>query len=281
MRKSLKSKDSEVENKSQNDIEGILIKKNVSRQIRKAILPWIIFGLLFCLGIVFLIYSGVRKEFRHNNWVATQAVVVNQEVKEIIDKENKGEYNRYYHAVFQYFYEGAEYILADKTGGSSPVYSVGDTVTIYVNPSNPEEFESQATTQFFYIFGSIMLVISFCALCFTTSPVLDAAFPKSDLPQYIGRYLPTAIFVWTVTVISLLMIKPHSVLNMGALIVFIIAFALSLFLTVIMIISIFKDVSRRKRIAKQIAKIDRILQGCDEFKKQHPDYFSDKPNKKL
>lgn len=221
-------------------------KNKLRKELRGAIVPWIIFGILFLVGIGVLIYSGVRKETRHNNWVATEAVIVNQEVKEKYDTEDK-KTKHYYHAVFQYVFDGVEYNVADNTGGSSPIYEVGDTATIYVNPNNPKEFESSSSTQFFYIFGTIVLVISFCALCFTSEPVLSTAFPKADWPEYVGHFLPTAVFLWTVTVVSAIMIKPHSVLSINALIIFIIALIISTFLTIVMIKEIVENAMMNRR----------------------------------
>ena len=257
---------------SQEAIDKRSRKNKLCKAIRNAIVAWIIFGLLFCGGIVFLIYSGVRKEFRHNNWVKTEAVVVSQEVQEKYDEENN-KTETFYHAVFKYEFDGIEYSVADKTGGSSPIYKLGDTVTIYVNPSNPEEFESQATTQFFFIFGSLMLVISFCALCFTTAPVLDVAYPKADWTDYVGRYLPFAIFVWSVTIVSAIMMKVHSAWNINALIVFIVALILSVFISIVMIKSIVENTNRRKRIAQKVVEIDERLKKLEEFKERNPELF--------
>ena len=253
-------------------------KDKLRKAIRGAIAAWIIFGLLFCGGIAFLIYSGVRKEFRHNNWVKTEAVVVNQQVQEKYDKDNNRT-DRFYHAVFKYEFNGVEYNVADKTGGTAPIYKVGDKATIYVNPKNPKEFESQSTTQFFFIFGSLMIVISFCALCFTSHSVLDAAFPKADWPDYVGHYLPFAIFTWAVTIVSAIMMKPHSALNINALIVFIVALILSVFISIVMIKSIVDNTMRRKRIAKKVAEIDKTLQQLEEFKKEHAELFKEHPKK--
>ncbi|MDE6471596.1 MAG: DUF3592 domain-containing protein [Clostridia bacterium] len=277
----LKSQEVAVDENSQEEIEERNRNDKLRQAIRKTIVAWIIFGLLFCSGIAFLIYSGVRKEFRHNNWVKTEAVVVNQEVQEKYDKENN-KTERFYHAVFKYEFDGKEYIVADKTGGNSPIYRVGETTTIYVNPKNPKELESQTTTQFFFIFGSLMLVISFCALCFTTAPVLDAAFPKADWTDYVGRYLPFAIFAWAVTIVSAIMMKAHSAWNINALIVFIVALIFSVFISIVMIKSIVENTMRRKRIAKKVAEIDETLKEMEEFKEQYPELFKEqsKDNKR-
>ena len=265
---------------SQETIDERSRKEKFRKAIRNAIAAWIIFGLLFCGGIVFLIYSGVRKEFRYNNWVKTEAVVVSQEVQEEYDEENN-KTERFYHAVFKYEFDGIEYSVADKTGGSSPIYKVGDIVTIYVNPKNPKDFESQATTQFFFIFGSLMLIISFCALCFATAPVLDVAFPKADWPDYVGRYLPFAIFAWSVTILSAIMMKAHSAWNISALIVFIVALILSVFISIVMIKSIVENTMRRKTIAKKVAEIDERLKEFEEFKEQRPELFKGQSKDKM
>ena len=118
-----------------------------------------------------------------------------------------------------------------------------------------------------------MLVISFCALCFTTAPVLDVAYPKADWTDYVGRYLPFAIFVWSVTIVSAIMMKAHSAWNINALIVFIVALILSVFISIVMIKSIVENTNRRKRIAQKVAEIDERLKKLEEFKERNPELF--------
>ncbi|MDE6474862.1 MAG: DUF3592 domain-containing protein [Clostridia bacterium] len=276
----LNSQDVAVVKDSQEAIDARNRKEKLRKAVRNVIAAWIIFGLLFCGGIVFLIYSGVRKEFRYNNWVKTEAVVVSQKVSEEYDKENN-KTEHFYHAVFKYEFDGIEYSVADKTGSSSPIYKVGDTITIYVNPKNPKDFESQATTQFFFIFGSLMLIISFCALCFTTAPVLDIAFPKADWTDYVGRYLPFAIFAWSITILSGIMMKAHSAWNISALIIFIVALILSVFISIVMIKSIVENTMRRKITAQKVAEIDERLNELEEFKVQHPELFKGQSKDKM
>lgn len=88
--------------------------------------------ILIIMGIIFFTVS-----IKNQNYIKVEAIVTNVDVRQEEVTDNDGIHMEYtYDVSFKYNVDGKEY--NNKFDGISK-YNVGDKMTIYYNPSNPEE----------------------------------------------------------------------------------------------------------------------------------------------
>lgn len=144
------------------------------------------FFLLFIGLGVFLIYrtqQGKKKAQLSQSWPATQGQITDSHVSRSVDTDSEGATSTMYSARVEYSYQvGGQVYSGHNIGfGFTPSYSnqskaqvtaarysVGSTVTVYYDPSNPSEavLERQASgSNASMILGIIFIVIGVCLAC--------------------------------------------------------------------------------------------------------------------
>ena len=209
-------------------------EEKARKALRGTIAPWIIFGIILCVGIFVIIYGAKPELFRDESFVSTNATVIGYEERYV-----RSSGATHYFPMYDYEYNGVEYIITSDTSVSPVPFEVGEEITIYVNPADPTDIVTPIGDKFFIIFGSVVLVLSIFALGLSTYHFFDEIFPRADWPKYVFRNIPILLFLWFGTIlvgVTGLKSPSNGVTAgfVGTVILFILLCAFSIFITVIM-----------------------------------------------
>lgn len=177
-------------------------KDNLKSVVRSAMLPCIIFVLILCVGISVIIYGAAPSLFRDKNFVPTNATVVKYEWRYVTPTSKPYSGGNMPFPVYQYVFEGKEYVLESKTAVNPQPFKEGETITIYVNPSDPTDIVTPVKDKFYILFGIMAIILSLVALCILTlRPILAVAYPNSYWPKVVTLYIPSMIFLWSLVIV--------------------------------------------------------------------------------
>lgn len=129
----------------------------------------VVFSLVLVIGIAFLVFFLFFNKPIPENYVETNAKIIRieEELSPTYDESDGINDDDYEHRVF------VEYSYNDKTytekeyGNYNSNMKVGDTVIVYVNPDDPEEFMSDPSgSTIFIIVGIIVILVGLGGLVF-------------------------------------------------------------------------------------------------------------------
>jgi len=135
---------------------------------------YLIIALFFAIFIVVGIF--LVKSYNHKKEICTvkaeATVIENRKIKTTrrSGKNHRKKTSTGYAPVYSYKYEGTEYTLKSSTSTNPPLFDVGETVEIYINPDNPKEiFVPRDKTEYivgmiFSIGGTVIGIIVFIVL---------------------------------------------------------------------------------------------------------------------
>ena len=119
--------------------------------------------ILIIMGIIFFTVS-----IKNQNYIKVEAIVTNVDVRQEEVTDNDGIHMEYtYDVSFKYNVDGKEY--NNKFDGISK-YNVGDKMTIYYNPSNPEEITQTKSL----IIPIVMIVVGIASTAGGTISAVNA-----------------------------------------------------------------------------------------------------------
>lgn len=148
-------------------------------------------GVLTCV----LQYTELRAQ--QNICVEVEARVVEVESWQRRETDSDGDhyYITYYRAIFEYEYAGRTYRKKDDTSTSSAFgsqYSVGDTVTVWVERQNPSAAHLPNSRMQGYTMGGFLAVFGYVLFSLSTFAFRIDKNEDSLLLRVFGIYLPVA-----------------------------------------------------------------------------------------
>ena len=221
--------------------------------IRGAIAPIVIFVLILFVGIFLIIYGAKPSLFRDKSFVPTQATIVKYEWR-YHSSHYSGSSFHFSHwspyPVFNYVYDGIEYTIESRVAVKPTPYEVGEEITIYVNPSDPNDVVSPIADQMFIYIGIGIIVASILALCILAlRPILKAKYPTSHWHKFLTLYIPSMIFLWGIVILYCVLSDGVSKGGIGAIILLLFLIAIAGFISMLMIkdfISTMQDYLKQK-----------------------------------
>ena len=103
-------------------------------------------------------YNFIENEKAYDNFVKTQATIIDYEVREMWDDMEK---KYYYTPIIEFEAQGEIYQLKDAE--TNDPKDIGEKITIYYNPENPEDFVTPENNKqnaiLLFVFGIIAMIV--------------------------------------------------------------------------------------------------------------------------
>ena len=121
----------------------------------------IVFSCVLLFGIAFLAFFLLFNKAVPDNYVETTATItrIDEEKTPFYDETDGIDASDYeYHVFVEYSYNGETY-SEKEYGAYSSSMKEGDTVLLYLNPDDPEEFMSDPSGDFVFVIVGIVVIL--------------------------------------------------------------------------------------------------------------------------
>lgn len=203
-----------------------------SKKRAKAFL-WIFAAVLFAAGVCICAVHSVNVSEQRSRCDAVEARVVDMEITQRRETDSDGDTHTktYYQAIFEYSYAGETYRVRDDVRTASDFgmqYSVGDTVTLWVDRQDHGSAVTPNSFYFWFEAGGFFIVFAVVLLLFSLFGMRIGEEKDAFLPRLLGMALPILLILASATAFVVLHFGNDGRVNLFTNIPFLIVFAFDL-----------------------------------------------------
>ena len=216
---------------------------------------WVFAAVMFAAGICIcsLHYADMHEQRSRSDVVEARVAEVETERRRETDSDGDTYYKTYYQAIFEYSYAGQTYRVRDDVrtaSGFGAQYSVGDTVTLWVDRQNPGSAVTPNSFYFWFEFGGFCIVFGIVLVLLGVFGTRIGEEKDAILPRLLGMVLPILLFLAFVTVFVALHFGNSGRVNLFTNVPFLIVFTFDLLAAGLLAVDLLHLFTRRREKRK-------------------------------
>lgn len=230
------------------------------RKKRAKVFMWVFAAVMFVAGVCIcsLHYADMHEQRSRSDAVEARVVEVECTRRRETDRDGDTHYKTYYQAIFEYSYAGQTYWVRDDVRTASAFgaqYSVGDTVTLWVDRLDPGSAITPNSFYFWFELGGFFVLFGIVFVLLGVFGTRIGEEKDALLPRLLGMALPILLFLASVTAFVALHFGNGGKVNLFTSFPFLIVFVFDLlaagFLTVDLLLALARRREKRRAALRE------------------------------